>query len=77
MNYSSRVPDDERMPEAIRTLKNGRWVQCDGCDDYFIWDKIPDDYIITSKEFHGQPNLRPETVVNGWICPDCGHANRF
>jgi rubredoxin len=74
---NARVPDDERMPEAVRTMKRGDWVQCNGCDDIFIWDKLPDDNVVLVSEFHGQPHLTPERVPIGWVCPDCGHYNKF
>lgn len=79
MSSDSRVPDDERMPDALRTLHNNDWVQCDSCDDYFIWDKIDDTLIRTQNESRGEFWGAPcfERVVVGWICPGCTHYNEM
>lgn len=51
-------------------------VICEHCNEFFEWDKLTDEQVRTTKEYHGQPYLRPETVVMGWLC-DCGHYNAF
>ena len=50
-------------------------VFCDECSAGIDFDKLTDEEVHTSREYHGQPNLRPEIVVNGWVCPECGHYN--
>lgn len=50
-------------------------VFCDNCGAGIDWEDLPDDQVVTLKEYHGQQYLRPETVVVGCICPDCGHYN--
>lgn len=72
---NGRVPEEERLPDACRTLHNDDWVQCEKCLDYFIWDKLPDEYIKVYREYHGQPYLTPEIVPEAWDCPECGHHN--
>lgn len=52
-------------------------VFCDECGAGIVWDKLTDEEVHTHKEYHGQPNLRPEIVVNAWVCPECGHYNRI
>jgi len=72
---NGRVPDEDRLPDACRTLHNDDWVQCEDCLDYFIWEKIPDEFIKVYREYHGQPNLTPEIVPEAWDCPECGFHN--
>lgn len=72
---TGEVPEEQLLPDAMRTLHDGDWEQCEDCLKYFIWDKIPDEYVKIYREYHGQPNLTPEVVPVGWDCPICGHYN--
>jgi hypothetical protein len=75
---NARVPDDERMPEALKRNLHDIWEQCEECLDIFIWDKIPDHSVLMETEheqFWGAP-CSYQTVV-GFICPECGHRNNF
>ena len=74
---SVEVPADKLMPEACRTLHHGDWVQCDECNVYLIWDRIPDENILTYNEYHGDRYQRPEVIVTGFICPICTAKNEF
>jgi hypothetical protein len=77
---NARVPDDERYPEAIKfKVSAGIWEQCESCNDYFIWDKLSDEYVRTQNESRGEYWGAPcfERVVVGWICPGCTHYNEM
>jgi len=58
-------------------MEDQRFVQCNGCNSYFVWDKIPDCCIQKYREHHGEPNLTPEIVITGWECPSCGYHVDF
>ena len=51
------------------------FIECDECGANIDFDKLTDEEVQTFKEYHGEPNLRPEIVVIGWTCPECGHYN--
>lgn len=52
---------------------------CEGCDGGILWGTLNYDDVITRGngrlEFWGAPC--EETIVVGYICPLCGHENRF
>jgi len=73
---TGEVPAEDLLPDAMRSLHNGDWEQCGDCLKYFIWSKIPDEFIKTGQEHHefwGAPCY--ETIVVGWECPICGYYN--
>lgn len=70
-----RVPVEERTEDNMNRYNGDEWCQCEACDEVFVWEDLPDEYVKTFREYHGQPNLTPEVVVEGWICPGCGHEN--
>ena len=59
-------------------LKMGTWEMCEYCKCIFIWDKLPDENVLTAKEHHefwGAPCY--ETIVVGYLCPECGYKTEF
>ena len=52
-------------------------VMCEHCGYRYIWDKLPYENIKMvgngRLEHFGTPC--EEMVVDGWVCPDCGHRN--
>jgi len=58
-------------------MRNNTYAQCPECLKYLVWDKIPHENILTYREYHGEPNLTPETIVTGFICVMCGSKIEF
>ena len=75
MGHEARVPIKELVDRAMDKPKD-EWVQCDKCEIVFNWDKL-DDEILTYREHHGEPNMTPELVPYGWLCPECGNKNEL
>jgi|WetSurMetagenome_2_1015567.scaffolds.fasta_scaffold583213_1 hypothetical protein len=75
MRQNGEVPLTEVVNVALNLHDD--WVGCEdvNCCAVFEWDKLPDCYVRTEKEYHGEPHLRPEIIVVGWTCPKCGHDN--
>lgn len=74
MSHRARIPIADLIERAMDHPKDD-WMWCQGCSIVFDWDKLPDENIISYREYHGEPNLTPEVVPTGWICPECGHKN--
>jgi predicted nucleic acid-binding Zn ribbon protein len=55
-----------------KCMKDQTYEQCPECKAYLVWKDIPDENVITIREYHGQPNLTPEVQVMGYICTECG-----
>lgn len=74
MSHKARIAIEDLVDRAMDHAKD-EWVQCDGCGIVFDWDKIPE--ILSYREHHGEPNMQPEIVPYGWVCPECGHKNEL
>jgi hypothetical protein len=64
--------------EVNERIKAGTWEICEYCKCVFIWEKLPDEKVLTSKEPHefwGDPCY--ESIVEGFICPECGYKTDF
>lgn len=73
---TGEVPAEDLLPDAMRTLHNDDWVQCEDCLKYFIWEKIPDEYIVQERVFLGECHgMHYDYEVRGWNCPICGSYN--
>lgn len=76
MSHKARIPIEDLVERAMEHPKED-WVWCEHCNIVFSWDKIPDFLKLTVDEYHGEPNMRPETIPVGWECPECGSKNEF
>jgi len=74
---------EEATPNPKRCIDKGKCVLgkdvvwCEFCSRPFDWKDMPSESITTVKEHHGQPHLRPEEVVTGFVCPECGYKVSF
>ena len=69
--------NDMDFDELTAKMKADTIIQCPGCHAYLIWDKLPDDSVQTYREHHGEPNMQPEIIVTGYVCPECGDKIDF
>lgn len=76
MGHKARIAIEDLVDRAMDHPKDD-WVQCNGCEIVFSLDNLPDDCHLTYREHHGEPNMQPEIVPCGWVCPECGHKNEF
>jgi hypothetical protein len=64
--------------EIAAKMKAGTWERCEYCKCVFEWERLPDENVLTSRETHefwGAPCY--ETIVDGYICPECGYKTTF
>lgn len=71
------VPKEDQTPENLKKKLDDDWIQCEYCNEVFICEKIPDEYIRivyeSRGEFWGAPAYEP--IVEGFDCPECGKYN--
>ena len=75
-NRNARIAIKDLVDRAMDHPKD-EWVWCNGCNIVFDYDKLPDDCYLSYREHHGEPNMQPEIVPYGWICPECEHKNEL
>ena len=67
--------EDSHIAEQMRL---GNWERCEYCKCVFIWNMLPEENVMFGHEKHefwGAPCY--ETIVEGFICPECGYKTTF
>lgn len=64
--------------EIESNIKLGNWERCEYCKTVFDWGMLPDENVIKDRqpsEFQGATVY--ETIIMGYVCPECGYKVSF